>query len=266
MILASAPSPAVLAAFGLVGSPVRLVGGQGLSWRVGEVVLKLGVDPEFQEWLGTEVAGIQQQGFCLPAVRRAVDGAWVVDGWAAQSVVPGSIATGGMACWRAVIGAARDLHAATAALARPAFVDLRTDPWALADRAVWGETPRETVPELLGVVQRLDAVLLPLGPAQVVHGDLTSNVFLVPGGPPSIIDFSPYWRSPSYAEGIVIADALCWHAATPRILKEVDVPVPAIARGLLFRVLTTSRVHLQHSAELRRQATRYQSVVAALDL
>ena len=91
-------------------------------------------------------------------------------------------------------------------------------------------------------------------------------VLLVRGGPPSIIDFSPYWRAPSYAEGIVIADALCWHAATPRILKEVDVPVTAVARGLLFRVLTTSRVHPQHTAELRRQAQRYHSVVAALDL
>lgn len=266
MILASEPPPTVLAAFGLVGSPVRLLGGQGLSWRVGDVVLKPRVNPEFQEWLGTEVAAIQQQGFRLPAVRRGVNGAWVVEGWAAQSVVPGSTAKGGVACWRAIIGAARDLHAATAAVARPAFLDLRTDPWALADRAVWGEAPREILPELLGVVQRLDAVLSPLGPAQVVHGDLTSNVLLVRGGPSSIIDFSPYWRAPSYAEGIVIADALCWHAATPRILKEADVPVTAVARGLLFRVLTASRVHQQHSAELRRQAQRYQSVVAALDL
>lgn len=267
MILASKPPPTVLAAFGLAGPAVRLLGGQGLSWRVGEVILKPHADPKFQEWLGTEVASIQQRDFRLPPVRRAWNGAWVFEGWAAQSAVPGSTAQEGVADWRSVIDAARDLHAATAALARPAFLDLRTDPWARADRAAWGEAPREIRPELLEIVERLDAVLSPLGPAQLVHGDLTNNVLFVPGGPSSIIDLSPYWRAPSYAEGIVIADALCWHAATPKILEEVEVPIAAVARGLLFRVLTASKVHQQQqSAELVEEAQRYQSVVAALDL
>ena len=42
-----------------------------------------------------------------------------------------------------------------------------------------------------------------------MHGDLAGNVLLVTDAPPSVIDFSPYWRPPSYAEGIVMADALC---------------------------------------------------------
>ena len=33
------------------------------------------------------------------------------------------------------------------------------------------------------------------------------GVLAVAGQPPGIIDFSPYWRPPDYAEGIVIADA-----------------------------------------------------------
>jgi hypothetical protein len=46
-----------------------------------------------------------------------------------------------------------------------------------------------------------------------VHGDLTNNVLLRAGQPPGIIDFSPYWRPPEYAEGIIVADALSWHGA-----------------------------------------------------
>lgn len=266
MSLVREPPPTVLAAFGLAGPPVRLLGGQGMSWRVGDVVLKPRVDPAFQEWLGTDVATIQQRGFRLPTVRRAVNGAWVVDGWAAQTVVPGSTTQRGVTDWRHVIDASHALHTATAALARPAFLDLRTDPWARADRAAWDEVPRDIQPELREIVMRLDAALSPLGPAQLVHGDLTHNVLLLPGEPPSVIDFSPYWRPPSYAEGVVIADALCWHAAPPGILEDVDVPVAAVARGLLFRVLTASRIHQQQGAGLVEEARRYQSVVAALNL
>ena len=54
----------------------------------------------------------------------------------------------------------------------------------------------------------------PLGADQLVHADLTGNVLLTRDAPPGIIDISPYWRPPAYAEGIVVADAMCWHDAT----------------------------------------------------
>lgn len=267
MTSGSPPPPHVLAAFGLTGAAVRLPGGQGTSWRVGDVVLKPEVAPWFQEWLGTEVATVPQRGFRLPSVVRAADGAWVVDGWAAQSAVPGSAARDSTATWSSVLEASRAFHAATAALARPGFLDLRTDPWARADRAAWGEAPRTVRPEVGDLVVRLDAVPPPVGRPQVVHGDLTDNVLLVPGGPPSIIDVSPYWRPPSYAEGIVLADALCWHGATPELLGDLDVPISAVARGLLFRLLTAAGVDRQGGAGPREEeAHRYRCVVTALGL
>ena len=228
--------------------------------------MKPHVDAAFKKWLGTDLAAVQQRGFRLPTVRRAVNGGWVVQGWGAQSVVPGLTAQERAADWRSIIHASRLLHGATAHLARPALLDVRTDPWAWADRAAWGEVPRDVQPELHEVVMRLYTAVSPLGPAQLVHGDLTNNVLLVPGEPPSIIDFSPYWRPPSYADGIIVADALCWHAAPPEILGEADVPIAAVARGLLFRVLTASRAHRRGSANLLEEAQRYRSVVAALDL
>jgi hypothetical protein len=137
----SEPPPSVLSAFGLAGTAVRLRGGQGTSWRVGGVVLKPGVDPAFQQWLGTDVAQIQQRRFRLPAVCRATCGAWVVQGWGAQTVMPGAAATKETTGWRPVIEASRALHAATAALTRPALLDQGTDHWAWADRVAWGESP-----------------------------------------------------------------------------------------------------------------------------
>jgi uncharacterized protein (TIGR02569 family) len=261
-----APPPRVLAAFGLVGGPERLAGGQGTSWRVGQIVLKPGVDPRHQEWLGTVVARLKQRGFRLPTVRRAEDGAWVVLGWGAQSFLPGSTVLQGMADWGSIIGASRALHAATAALERPEFLDHRRDPWARADRDAWADSPRPIAPELRGLVERLKTVPPPTGRAQLVHGDLTSNVLMQPDELPSVIDFSPYWRPPSYAEGIVVADALCWHAAPLGIVDELRVPIEAVARGLLFRALTSGYLHRPGSAALEADARRYRSVTTALGL
>lgn len=260
------PPRRVLAAFGLSGPVVALDGGEGTSWLVDDVVLKPGVDPTFQEWLGTEMAGIGQRGFRLPHVCRAVGGAFLVEGWGAQSALPGSMTEDGTPNWAAVIGAGRAVHTATAALTRPAFLDSRTDPWARADRAAWAEGPFEVPPELADVVVRLRAALEPLGPAQLIHGDLTTNVLTAPGQTPSIIDFSPYWRPPAYAEGIVIADALCWHAAAPDILDQLDVPVAAVARGLLFRILTTGNDHHRPPAHSLQESRPYQSVLKLLNV
>ena len=256
----------MLAGFGLVGTPERLTGGQGTSWRVGQIVLKPGVDPRYQEWLGAVVAGMEQRGFRLPTVRRAEDGAWVVLRWGAQAFLPGSTVREGRADWGSIIGVSRALHAATAALQRPEFLDERSDPWAWADRDAWADSPRPIAPELRGLVEQLKTVPPPTGRAQLVHGDLTSNVLMLPDEPASVIDFSPYWRPPSYAEGIVVADALCWHAAPLRIVDELSVPIEAVARGLLFRALTSSYLHRPASADLQSDAQRYRSVMAALGL
>jgi hypothetical protein len=231
----------VLAAFGLTGPAVRLRGGQGTSWRVGDVVLKPGVDAEFQQWLGTELATVDQRGFRLPAVRRAVDGSWVVGGWGGQEALEGLEDVRGPD-WSQLVDSARAFHAATAQLRRPGFLDRRSDPWAVADRAAWGESPRRVPALLADPVARLEAALAPLGPGQLVHGDLTGNVLSVPGEQPAVLDVSPYWRAPAYAEGIIVADALWWHAAAPQIHDQLQVPLPAVARGLLFRTLVLPAV------------------------
>lgn len=64
-----------------------------------------------------------------------------------------------------------------------------------------------------------------------------------------------------------MADALCWHAAPPEILDELDVPTSAVARGLLFRILTTSTDRQgQDPVRLEEEVRRHDSVLDALDL
>jgi hypothetical protein len=110
--------------------------------------------------------------------------------------------------------------------------------------------------------------LEPLGGPQLVHGDLAGNVLFAAGKEPAIIDFSPYWRPSEYAEGVVLADALCWHSASVSLLEETRVSVAAVARGLLFRMATTNlrAPSGPGDANLRDEGRRYATAAAAIGL
>lgn len=141
------PGPEVLAAFGLGGDdPVRVAGGQGTTWRLGTVMLKPGSDSRFQAWLAS-LTGIEQRGVRLAEVLAAGDGRWVVEGWGAQRMLPGRAVAGPDAPWESVIQAARAFHEAVASVPRPTFLDARTDAWAVADQAAWGEVAVDLAPQ-----------------------------------------------------------------------------------------------------------------------
>ncbi|WP_328471129.1 hypothetical protein OHA21_06430 [Actinoplanes sp. NBC_00393] len=225
---------AVLRSFGADGTPRPLAGGQGTSWTAGDLVFKP-EDSTAHAWLGEVFAQVKQDGFRLAEPVRARDGAWAHDGWTATRLVAGSAPDYGSArTWQEILTAGRAFHRAVAHLPRPGFMDERDDPWAVADRVAWGERTMRFHPLFAPVARRLREALEPLGEPQIVHGDLTGNVLFAPGLPPAVIDVSPYWRPPAYADGIVIADALCWHG----LRTTLDVPAAAIARGLLFRMAT----------------------------
>ena len=108
----------------------------------------------------------------------------------------------------------------------------------------------------------------PTDRSQVVHGDLTGNVLFAPGLPPALIDLSLYWRSPSYAEGVVIADALCWQGADASVLGLLGVPVEAVARPLYFRMATTNAFAASGSVavDLKGEARRYERAALAIGI
>jgi hypothetical protein len=172
------PSLGVLQAFGLRGEPSQLPGGQGTTWRVADVVLKPRSDPVVQAWLGTELATVDQIGFVLPAVVRAADGRWVVDGRGATTLLPGSSSETLVIDWLKLLAAGRAFHRATRDLARPTWLVDRSDWWAQADRAAWDERSMDVIPPLQPLVARLWHAVAPLGSDQLVHADLTGNVLV----------------------------------------------------------------------------------------
>lgn len=234
------PSGAVLRAFGAGGPARPLPGGQGTSWIAGDVVLK----PEeavAHEWL----AGVMPDGgFRLAVPVRASDGGWIVDGWSATRWVEGAEPDyREVSTWQRIIAAGRAFHRAVAHLGHPVLAQpagVRQDWWARADRVAWDEADVTWHPDFADTARRLREALEPPESPQIVHGDLTRNVLFADGLPPAIIDVSPYWRPPSYAEGVVVADALCWHDAPPALGEILGVPVAAVARALLFRMATAN--------------------------
>lgn len=234
------PSAHVLDAFSVAGSvPVLLGGGQGTSWRAGDLVLKPATaDPDELAWQVRVFSQVSQDGFRLARPRRAAGGSLCVDGWSATEFVSGSHSPHR---WPDIIAAGDRLHRALRHVQRPAFLDRRADRWAVADRAAWSEPPAS---EFLAVphLRQLAAALRPVAaPSQLIHGDLTGNVLFDDQLPPAVIDFSAYWRPVPYAAAIVVADALVWEGADRQILHAVrhfDDFGQYLVRALIFRIVT----------------------------
>jgi len=219
------------------------------------------------EWLGTVLVDLVPDGVRLARPVPTCQGAWACEGWSATRWVQGAEHIPSAASrWADVIQAGRLFHRAVAHLDRPDCLDVREDWWALGDRAAWQERTMLFRPEFVHLARRLEGALEPLGRPQIVHADLTRNVLFAPGLAPAVIDISPYWRPPSYAEGVVVADALCWHGAHPSLLQVVDVSVAAVARALLFRMATTNeRVATGvGGVDLQDEAQRYRRAAAAI--
>ena len=149
-------------------------------------------------------------------------------------------------------------------IASDAYVGIPSD----GQQMAWGEQAADFCSEFVDVSNRLQGALTPLGHSQVVHADLTGNVLFAPGLSPAVIDISPYWRPPEYAEGVVVADALCWHGAQRSLLELVDVSVTAVARALMFRMATTKERAASGAGgvDLQDEARRYRAPASAIGL
>jgi uncharacterized protein (TIGR02569 family) len=234
------PSRSVVAAFGGSGEPERLRGGQGTSWRAGGIVLKPIDGPlEALAWQADELAAVPLDGLRLATPVRAGDGRLVVGGWTARRWLEGDHEHGR---WLDVIVAGERLHRATATHPRPAFLDRRDDPWAVAERLAWGDLSTAGFQGRPHVVRllRLRRPAVDAGPDQLIHADLTGNVLFSPDLGPAVIDFSPSWRPAGWASAIVVADALTWEGADASFVMAVSGMAALgqlLVRALLFRIL-----------------------------
>lgn len=233
------PPEEVLAAFGVSGTPRALRGGGGSSWRADRLVLKPANTSEaILAWQARVLADVPPGNVRVGRPERSIGGAFIVGGWSASVFCTGRHEP---RRWLDIIAAGRELHQALAQVARPDFMVLRADPWAVADRTAWGESslaPFRETPHVVRLAGRLEPVR---APSQIVHGDLTGNVLFADALPSAVIDLSPYWRPVEFATAIVVADALVWEGASAsELLSAMDIDQfgQLLARALLFRIVT----------------------------
>lgn len=235
------PPDSVLRAFDLTGTPERLVGGQGESWRIGDVVVK----PEGEAWVHQLLAALPESD--AVRIQRPVaarDGWFVVAGWSATRWLPGQHEEHRH---DDIIRAGVKFHRLLTDVPRPPQLDQRTDPWSYGDRVAWGERSIPDVPAL----QELAALRRPVDLAQqLMHGDLGGNVLFAAGLPPAVIDFSPYWRQPAWATAIVVVDAMAWGTGDSGLAERWS-HLPEwpqlLVRALLFRMTVDVAVGRQQA-------------------
>jgi uncharacterized protein (TIGR02569 family) len=243
------PPEAVLAAWG-VADPQPLEGGQGDAFRAGSLVLKPAAEPAQAEWLAKSLDGLDTDaGLRVVRPVRSVTGRWVVDGWAAWRWLAGQHRPG---LWEEVLDVSGRFHRAVAGLAwSPAMV--ASHRWARADRVAWGELGADLPEVVRPLLDRRRPVDLP---CQLIHGDLGGNVLFHDSLPPAVIDVSPYWRPPGYADAIVVADAVAWHGAGDELVERLlrHHGEQLLLRAVLFRVAVD-----------HREAAAYQRMIALLE-
>jgi uncharacterized protein (TIGR02569 family) len=236
------PSASVVRAFGVSGSVEleRITSGRATTWRAGSTVFKAADAPEGElAWQADAFGGTRFDGFRVAVPIAAVDNRFVVDGWCAMRLLPGTHEPNR---WSDIIGVGDRFHDSIRSLPRPSFLDDRTDRWSIGDRVAWGE--HDPAPFVAGSrqLERLLAHLRPIVAVnQLIHGDLTGNVLFHPQLPPAIIDMVPYWRPAGFAAAIVVADALVWEGADDALVDELanlDDSAQLLLRALVYRLVT----------------------------
>ena len=233
----AAPTADVLAAFGVSESPSRLEGGQGETYRAGDLILKP-VDDEIEaDWAADLFAKVTENGF---RVARPVStgSSWLHRGWSAWRFIEGDHDLKGH--WEEKLIVGRAFHKALADVPKPAFLEQADSIYRRADRMAWGEIPLDSHAAFADPLDRLASLKRPVDlRSQLIHGDLDGNVLFHDGLPPAIIDFAPYWRPVEYASAIVVADALDWGGADKSFLQAVsDIPQfdQLLIRAEMFRI------------------------------
>jgi uncharacterized protein (TIGR02569 family) len=271
------PSADVVSAFGGdIASMTHLAGGQGEAWHAGSVVLKPVADEREVAWLATVLEAIADGAeFRVARPISLPNGSYAVGGWSATCWVEGAHEPGRFEDALAVSDA---FHRALADAPDtwPAFLRERATPWAVGDRVAWGEQPVAVDAESVrATLDRLEPLLARESTAsslQVIHADIGGNILFADasGLPPAIIDVSPYYRPRSFADAVLVADAVAWDGApltfAERFLTAGSSRREALARAVVFRLVAAIELWGGESARVAAEVRAYEPLVSLLDL
>lgn len=214
------PNSRVLQAFGVKTQPILLKGGQGETYKAGNIVLKPVSNIEEANWVANLFSSIKSDEFRVERPIKDASGKWVFDGWSAFAFVEGKEKK---SKWKEKIQVSRLFHKQLSSVKKPSFIDNQNHPWAISDRMIWSEEPLEYSSRLAEVLDPLRRILKPLNLAcQLIHADMGGNILFSDELPPAVIDMSPYWRPREYPTAIIIVDSIAWENAPDSLLAEMD--------------------------------------------
>ena len=205
----------IVKAFRGNGTPELLQGGQGGTYRAGNVVIKRCDDAKEMEGLSEVMNSVVQLGFRTARPIRSTSGRWVVDNWqafefiAGQPGIAGREQEGFSGC-RALHRALRKAYPSNTC---PQWLKHRQDFWHVCNEIAWGEQVPSTVmsPNAVSEIQPLYDRLQNIDELtpQITHGDPGGdNVLFHNSEPPAMIDIAPYWRPRGYSVAMLLADAV----------------------------------------------------------
>ena len=241
------PCDRVLCAFGCADPPIRLTGGQGGTWRSGDIVFKPMFDPDGAVWEAETLAMLPKIGYRIAEPIRTGDGRWTCEGWTASRFVEGFCPKGTHLAER--LDASRTLHADLESCLRPSHFDRATDPWDLADRIAFGFTDWTPDPRIAPCLERFRSLQAPIGTEwQVIHGDLAGNFLLLDRYPPAVIDFTPKWSPHGFGEAVLGIDVhlwegVPWESVVSLLSTSERRLLPLAAARRLLEVDTRHKVH-----------------------
>lgn len=234
------PGKAILEAFGVMGEPVLLPGGEGACYRVENIVFKPTKDAIETSWIAVINNDLSSHKFRVPKPIQAKDGTWVFNGWAASTFEQGEYRPG---YYAEAIELCKDFHRALVDIQKPDWFDKKTDVFALSDRMAWGEFP---IPDFELAKEPFKKIFSFLEenhlPNQLIHGDWGLGQILFHDElPPAVVDMTPYFRPADYPIADMLLGAMMDEGADISILdigKEIKDFDQLMLRALVMRTCT----------------------------
>lgn len=249
------PTQNIAEAFGSKEAPVLLKGGQGTSYRSGNIILKPSEGTEIQNWTAeTYESLVESPEVRFPKPIKSIHGTWVCQGYIALSFLEGEHVRGH---YDKKLSASIAFHKLLKGIPKPDFIGLGENSWSVGDLVAWDKLPFDYDQEFMDLYNQIKTNLKQLDlPEQLVHGDLSGNFLVHPTLPVAIIDYSHAWAPNGFAEGIMLADVIAWEHASTKDL-EVFKQIPNIDqfawRGILRRI-TEQAEHIKRFDKDKNQA------------